>query len=81
MLHARPVPRILWAKQDHPTREVETNWKSETVHWLVWLAQLMSKPAQAEFYLDQLQPSCLENRAQERLVLVLPALCVASSPR
>jgi DNA polymerase III delta prime subunit len=75
MLQVRPVPRILWAKQDHPTREVETSWKSQTVHWLVWLAQLMSKQAQAEFYLDQLQPSCLENPAQERLVLVLPALC------
>ena len=79
MLVLRPVPRYFWSSgtRDQPPREIETNWKFQTVLWLVWLARLMRHQAQSEFHLDRLQPDCLPSQLQRRLVVVLPALCMA----
>ncbi len=39
----------------------------QAVHWLAWLARQMSRRAQAEFFLEGLQPSWLPSRSQRRL--------------
>jgi hypothetical protein len=78
MLVLRPVPRYFWSDgaRDQPPRQIEANWKFQTVLWLAWLARLMRQQAQNEFHLDRLQPDCLPNRVQRRLVVILPALCM-----
>jgi hypothetical protein len=78
MLVLRPVPRYFWSDgaRDQPPRQIEADWKFQTVLWLVWLARLMRQQAQNEFHLDRLQPNCLPNLVHRRLVVILPALCM-----
>jgi TIR domain-containing protein len=44
--------------------------KTQTVHWLTWLARRMKEHAQAEFLIEQLQPAWLESAAQRWLYRV-----------
>ena len=78
MLVLRPIPRYFWSdkSRDQPPRDVEANWKFQTVLWLVWLARLMCRQTQNEFHLDHLQPGCLPTSTQRHLVVILPALCM-----
>lgn len=38
----------------------------QTKQWLAWLAQMMIKAGQKEFFIEQMQPTWLENQAQKR---------------
>jgi energy-coupling factor transporter ATP-binding protein EcfA2 len=41
--------------------------KDQAIHWLTWLARRMSEAHQSVFLIEQMQPTWLQNEAQDRL--------------
>jgi hypothetical protein len=41
--------------------------KDQAMHWLIWLAQRMSQMSQSIFLIEQMQPTWLQTKAQNRL--------------
>ena len=41
--------------------------KDQAIHWLTWLAQRMSQASQSVFLIEQMQPTWLQTKAQDRL--------------
>lgn len=41
--------------------------KAQVIHWLIWLAKLMSQASQTIFLIERMQPSWLQTRTQKRL--------------